>query len=268
MPIPVDLPHSSPWQIQARVIYGLFIRECATRVGKTKLGLFWTLLEPLATVVFLGVVLGFIMERTVPEIPYPLFILAGILPFNLFKGIIRSSITCLKANQGLLVHQKVKPTDPIFARVLYQAVVSGLAFLLFVIVATFFFESTPDFSSPLTLILAALAVVLMATGAGIVLAVLAWRYQELERAVPLVLQPLFYVSCVIYPLHIVPAAYRKFFLANPLVHVIELMRQSLFPHYRTGDVGLAFPLLTGLALFWLGMAYYRANRGILYDFGR
>ena len=269
MAIPVNLPKTSAWRVQQLVIYGLFLRECKTRFGRAKLGLFWALLQPLTTVLAIGVLLGYFLERTVPEIPYPMFLLIGFLPFGLFRGLITSSLTCFESNQGLLIHQKVRPTDPIFARVFYELMIFLMAFLIFVFVATWYFNAAPDFSNPLLLVAAGISVVFMGTGLGIFSAILSWRFEGVQKAAPLVIRPLLFLSCVHHPLHIVPSNYREYFLINPLVHVIESLRHSLYPNYRTDDgITVIYPLIFGVLVFWLGMAYYRVNRGMLYDFGR
>ena len=266
--IPVTLPKNSPWQIQKLVVFSLLIRESKTRFGKHKAGLIWALLEPIAHITFLSLIFGFIMERTVPAIPYPMFLLLGYVPYGLFTRLISSNLTCFEANQGLLVHQKVKPTDALLARILLETMINSVSFVIFMVVAMFLLEEKPDFSRPLELVGAGLTIILMGSGLGILCSVLGWKHKDLQRVVPLVLRPLIFVSCVIYPLQIVPTKYQDVLLKNPLVHVIETFRVTAYPAYRTTDqISLVYPLLCGVVFLWLGMAYYRANSSALYDAG-
>ncbi|MEM9282211.1 MAG: ABC transporter permease [Verrucomicrobiota bacterium] len=265
MAIPVAIPKNSPWKTQRLVVFGLFVRECKTRLGPGNFGIIWTLLKPLMSVLVIGILLAPFMGRSAAGIPYAMFLLLGFLPFELFGGIVNSSLTAFTANQGLIVHRKVRPTDPIYARVLFELVVTVLAFLIFLGLATFIFDATPTFSDPMKIFGAFLAVTLMGTGLGFFSAVSSHRHKDMEKLIPNILRPMFFLSCVIYPLEVIPNNFQKYLLANPFVHVHESLRVSLYPHYRTGDVNVIYPIAVGLAVFWFGMAFYRVNRHILYD---
>ena len=65
--MPVDIPTNSAWTNQRLVLSALLHREAVTRFGKYKLGVLWLLVEPLTSVIVLGLVLGPIVGRTAPR---------------------------------------------------------------------------------------------------------------------------------------------------------------------------------------------------------
>ncbi|MDF1815777.1 MAG: ABC transporter permease [Verrucomicrobiales bacterium] len=268
MSIPVRLPNNSAWKNQKLVWSGLFVRECKTRFGGNKLGIFWALLQPLTLPLLLGVVFGVLLGNgSTSAMPYPMFVLLGFLPFNLFRGLVTQSMNAFKANQGLLIHQKLKPSDPIFARVFFESLLAFIAFSIFVAVATFYFDAQPSFADSLSILAGFASALMLGTGFGFFAAVAEHKNKNVAHIVNILLQPLLWISCVFVPLNILPDSQQKFLVWNPLVHVTEGMRLSMYPHYSTGDVNLLYSLVIGLIVFWFGMAYYRANLSVLYDLG-
>ncbi|RYD39352.1 MAG: hypothetical protein EOP83_36920, partial [Verrucomicrobiaceae bacterium] len=132
--VPIPLPKHAPLVTKYLVIRALLNREVATRFGEYKLGFFWMLFEPLLGVIIIGMVIGTLAQRSVPEIPYPFFLLHGMLMLKLFTGPLNSSLNALSANQGLLVYPSVKPLDPFIARFAFDLITTAFAFVLFCIV--------------------------------------------------------------------------------------------------------------------------------------
>ena len=62
--MPIRIKEQSPWKSQVLVIKALFKRELITRFGKYKLGAVWILLDPLLSVLFLGLILGPFLGRS------------------------------------------------------------------------------------------------------------------------------------------------------------------------------------------------------------
>ena len=84
--MPVDIPRRSPWTNQKLVLIALLHREAITRFGKYKLGVLWMVVEPLISVIVLGLLLGPIVGRTAPDMPYAFFLLNGFMLLDAFSG--------------------------------------------------------------------------------------------------------------------------------------------------------------------------------------
>ena len=117
---PIPIPKRSPWVNQILVIRALLHREVATRFGEYRLGFFWMLFEPILGVIIVGVLIGSLGARAVPEIPYPFFVLNGMLLMGLLTGPFSAGVNAINSNRGLLVYPSVRPLDTFIARFIFE----------------------------------------------------------------------------------------------------------------------------------------------------
>lgn len=259
---PIPLPRHSPLASQVLVIRALFQREVITRFGKYQLGFVWMLLEPLLSVVLIGVLLGPLIGRACNDMPFAFFILNGKLLLNLFTGPIDSGSAALKSNVGLLIYPNVRPLDPFLARYFYELFTTFFALVVFTLVAMCF-GITVSFSQLHTLAGCYLITWLMGCGLGLMIAVASAHYKELEKVMDVILSPLVFVSAVMFPTSILPAKFQKLILYNPLVHTIEQARKALFPFYHAGDTGLYYPFAIAIITLSIGLVVFHANRDFM-----
>ena len=73
-------------RVMAIAIRALFLRELQTRFGQYRLGYLWIILEPIFSIGILFVLFGTIMQKTLPNISYEVFLLNGIVPFFMFRS--------------------------------------------------------------------------------------------------------------------------------------------------------------------------------------
>ena len=132
--MPVQIPRRSPWANQRLVLWALLHREAVTRFGQYKLGVVWLITEPLISVLVMGLLLGPLVGRTAPDMPYAFFLLNGFMHLLAFSGPLNSGIGAISSNHGLLVFPKVQPFDLLLARFLFDLMSSVLSFTAFCIV--------------------------------------------------------------------------------------------------------------------------------------
>ena len=106
-------------KIQLKVVFAIYIKEMKVRFGGHHVGLVWALLEPIAHVTVFSLIFYF-KSRNSEGIEYPIFVMLGILPWLLFKNIIRRSVTAITANRGMFVYPGVRPIDAILGRVFLE----------------------------------------------------------------------------------------------------------------------------------------------------
>ena len=258
----IRIREQSPWRSQVLVTKALLQREFITRFGKYKLGVIWVFVDPMLSVLVIGVLLGPLMGRSSGEIPYAFFLLCGFMLLNLCTGSINASLGAINANQGLLVFKKVQPLDPFIARFIFQLLTVGSALVVFCLVAAWF--GVPISTSRLPEAIACIAITwFMGSGMGLYLGIAALKFKELEKIVTYALRPLLFVSAVLYPISVIPPDYQYYLLFNPLVHTIEYLRTTLFPIYIVDSVNLYYPSVWALCSCAFGLMSYRNNRHFL-----
>ncbi len=259
---PIQIPKHSPWISQCLVINALLKREVTTKFGEYRLGFFWMLLEPLVGVLVVGVILGTIAARTVPEIPYSFFVLNGMLLLKLLTGPMNTGMNAVGANQGLLVYPTVRPLDTFIARFLLQLLNTLFSFLLFCIIAMWIGIGL-SFDNLDILFVCYLITWLSGCGLGLILGVVAAHFRETDKVLMVVQRPLIFVSAVLFPISVVPPGMQKYLLYNPVVHTIELSRWAMFPHYHAEGCNLTYPAVFAIIVLSVGLTLFHGNRNFL-----
>lgn len=229
-------------------IRALFLRELQTRFGQYRLGYLWILIEPLFTIGLLMVLFGTIMQRTLPNISYMVFLLNGIVAFRMFRSGLTQALGAAQANKGLFSYRPVKPIDALIARNLLEFFLSFTAYIFFSVIFLWIgldisFEAIPTLLGYWALLF------LFMFSCSLIFMVLGDLSKELNKVISVVFFILYFLSAVIYSIHIVPAQYREYFLYNPLIHIFEPMRHAVAP---------AYPLVEGISLSyvlsWIGLS--------------
>lgn len=243
-------------EVQQAAVKALFLRELRTRFGKFRLGYFWAILEPAAHLIVLITILGYVMHRTMPGISFPIFLLNGLIPYFLFSSIATRSIGAIEANRGLFNYRPVKPIDTIISRALLETLVYSSVYIVLMVIVRIAGEIF-TVTSLIDLILTWMLLIVLSFGLGLIFMVVGKSYPETEKFLPVLIKPLYFLSCIMFPLSAVPEMYQPYLLWNPIVHVVELCRESVVAGYVSEGVSLRYVALCALLSLFIGLALYR-----------
>lgn len=239
--------------VQLATVKALFFREIRTRFGKYRLGYLWAILEPAAHLFILLAIFRFIVSRTMTDISFPVFLLNGIIPYLLFSSIVKRSLKAIEANQGLFNYRPVKPVDTVIARVLLETTIYAFVYV-FLMLVMFFCDELTSIHNILLLFAIWCALVLLSSGTGMLFMVTGKLYPETEKYLPIMLKPLYFISCIMYPLHAITVDYSKYLLWNPIVHIVELSRKAVVYGYVSEGADIIYLEFVSLAVFFIGLA--------------
>lgn len=239
-------------------------RDILVRYKQTVIGVAWSVIRPLVTMIVFTVVFGMLAKMPSDGVPYPLLVFAAMLPWNFFSNALSESSGSLIGSANLL-------TKIYFPRIIIPVssiIVSLIDFAIsLVIMATImiWYDYLPDWrvaTLPLFLLLAFLP----AVGAGLWFSALNVKYRDFRYVVPFLLQFGLYVSPVGFASSIVPEKWRLFYALNPMVGVIDGFRWALL----NGSVELYWPGLLlstalSLALLVSGLWFFRKTERIIAD---
>ncbi|HFD87584.1 MAG TPA: ABC transporter permease [Gammaproteobacteria bacterium] len=247
----------SSWEIQQAVLFALLMRELKTRFGSLRLSYLWVLLEPLSHIAVFVVIFGFIMNRTLPGVNYPLFLVMGIMPFQLFSNILSRGMESVKANAPLFGYRQVKPMDAILARVILESIIQTGVFIVIILLAVWVGIDV-QLSDPVLVVTAFFSLIILSYGIAISLCIMATLYPEAAKLVPMVMRPMYFVSGIFWSLSSVPTEYHVYLTWNPVLHAIELIRSAFFPGYHSStDVNINYIVVLAILFLALGLALYR-----------
>lgn len=242
-------------EVQQAVIKALFMREIKTRFGKYRLGYLWAVLEPAAHLMVLVVIFGYIMHKTMPDISYPVFLVNGIIPFFIFSNITNRSITAIEANQGLFNYRPVRPIDTLISRAVLETIIYAFVFVLLMVVL-FIMGEDLTFENIIYLFIIWSFLFIFSCGIGLTFMVIGKTFSEAEKFLPIIIKPLYFISCVMFPLHSIPEDYWGYLLWNPIVHSIELSREAVVPGYSGGPTNLSYLAFCSLLSLLIGLCLY------------
>ena len=252
----VDVPEL--WRFR-ELLAILVWRDIKTRYKQTLLGgVVWALGRPLGTMVIFSVVFGTIAGiKSGNGTPYPLFVLTGLLPWTYFS-------TCLGSTSNSIIGNSNLVTKTYFPRILLPlvATVSPLvdfALSLAVLAGMFgWYGIVPSNHAPFVLCFLALAL-LNAFGFGLWLASFTVRYRDVPMAIPFIIQLWMYLTPVIYPVTLVPAAWRRVLVLNPMAGVIDGFRWSLIGGAAPSARTLIASAVVGSVVTVTGLFYFSAR---------
>jgi capsular polysaccharide transport system permease protein len=246
-----------------RAVSALILREMATRYGKSPGGYIWAILEPLGSIVLLG--LGFSLLLRTPPLgnSFILFYATGFLPFTLYMNISAMVGRSLNFSRPLLQYPAVTWVDALIARFLLNAL-TGLLVTFMLLAALLTVTESRVLIDVSPILVALLMAMLVGAGVGTLNCVLFGLYPVWEQVWGIVTRPLFLASGVIFLYDDLPPAVQEILWYNPLMHVTGLMRQGFYPTYRPDYIDLTFVIGCGLITLFLGVVLMgRYHREIL-----
>ena len=249
----------SAWAVQQQVIFALFIRELKARFGHFRLGFLWALAEPISLVLLMSVVRTAFGNQDIAGVSYPLFFAAGIVPYIFFQTTVTQSMSTIESNLPLLNYRQVKPCDAILARWLLELLIyTGSGILLIGGMAYFGFDFRWNSALQLCATLACLATFTL--GLALNTAVIGALYRESQKIIPIALRPFFFISGIFFCCRLAAPKVRDWLLWNPLLHVSELVRSSIFADYESHHGSFGYLAMAAVISLSLGLSVYRLNR--------
>lgn len=240
-------------------------RDVAVQYKQTVIGVAWAVVRPLLTMLIFTVVFSK-MAKLPSEgtAPYPVMVMAGMLPWFLVSTVLSQAAGSLVTNANLI-------SKVYFPRLIVPVASSIVALVDFMVtfvlllglmVVLGFFPDWRIIFLPFFVLLAILA----SLGPALVLTALNVRYRDFRFIVPFIVQFGMYVSPVGFASSVVPQEWRLLYSLNPIVGVIDGFRWCLLG----GQSQLYMPgflLSLGVVTFflWLGIRTFRATEKTFAD---
>ena len=248
----VSLRLGELWRYR-ELLYFLTWRDIKVRYRQTLLGVAWAIIVPLVSTVLFTFVFGRVANLDPEGYPYPVFLLAALLPWNFFASALAQCANAV-AQSGHLMSKVYFPR--LIAPL--AAVLAGLpdfliAFALYVI-AMIIYGVMPS-AAIVFLPVFILFTVAAALGIGLWLAGLSAKYRDVKHAVPFMIQAWLLITPVVYSSNAVTEKWRTLYGLNPMAGVVECFRWALLglpPHWDTVALSAlvtVFLLITGAFFF-------------------
>jgi lipopolysaccharide transport system permease protein len=209
------------WRHRELILF-LAWRDLVARYKQTVVGVAWTILKPLATLLVYTFIFGRIAALPSHGVPYILLVLTGLMPWQLFSTVFSVVSESLIANAHL-VSKVYFPRLIIPVSSVAISVVDHLVAFVLMAILMLWYGIMPGVQI-LLLPFAMLLAVLAAFGIGLMVAVLNAHFRDFRQLIPFAMQLGVFVSPVAYATSLLPEKWRIIYAFNPVVGVIDSFR--------------------------------------------
>jgi lipopolysaccharide transport system permease protein len=249
---------------QYRGLLRLFIwRDLKVRYKQTTLGMLWVLLQPLAITVIYSIFFGYVAKIPSDGVPYPIFVLSGVVVWQFFSRAVTDGSTSLAAQQGLISKiyfpRLVAPSAAVFS-----ALVDFLVMTAVLVALMLCFGKVPHWTTLFAPFFVLLATAL-ALALSLILTAVDAVYRDVRYVLGFALQVWYFGTPVIYPVGLVPERWQTLLLLNPMAPVVQGFRWALLGNVPLPPAwSIASSLVVSAALLTGGaLLFQRVERSIV-----
>lgn len=242
------------WEYR-HLVAELVSRDIKVRYKRSVLGVAWTMLSPLLSMLALTFVFSAVLRQGIRN--YPVYLLTGLAFWNFFSQA-TSHATSLTTDALEITRRIYLPRSVFVASAVGVALVNfllSLIPLLLIILGT----GHPLHASWLFLPVAVLVGSVFTAGVGLIVFTLALRFVDVKETYLVLLTPWLFVTPIVYTPKMVPPEYAFLIRFNPMTYMIEIFRAPLYDGWIPGWKTLAFAVVAALASLCIGWLFYSSK---------
>jgi lipopolysaccharide transport system permease protein len=243
------------WRFR-ELLYYLTWRDVKVRYKQTLLGAAWAVLQPAMMMVVFTIFFGRMAGVPSGDLPYPLFVYAGLLPWTFFATAVANAGNSVVGSERLITKIYFPRLAIPFAAVGAAVVDFAVAFGLLVVLMLWY-GIVPGTGMLLLPALVGL-IVLAAAGVGTLLAALNVAYRDFRYVIPFLVQLWMFATPTVYmqPAEASADGLRAFAVLNPMITFVGGFRAAcLGGPVQWAELGVS--AATVAAVFVLGCLYFR-----------
>jgi lipopolysaccharide transport system permease protein len=240
-------------------------RDIKIRYKQTVLGFLWVILQPLLMMLILTFFFGRALNIPSRGLPYPVYVFSGLLIWNFFSSGVNSAANSM-VNNSTIIKKVYFPRFVIPVSSLLVGIVDfAVAFVIFALVLIYY-QQPIHWNAIYMWPLAMIAAVMATLGLGCWLSALNVKYRDFRYVIPFLVQVLFFVTPVIYPIEILHHPLLQYLLAaSPVYLAVELFRVPL-TGAMPGWSMLLPSIASGIFIMISGLVYFRRTEDYFADF--
>jgi lipopolysaccharide transport system permease protein len=242
------------WQYR-ELFYFLSWRDILVRYKQTMIGIAWSVIRPLLTMIVLTIVFSKMAKLPSDGVPYPILVFAAMLPWQFFSNALSAAGDSLVGNANLISKiyfpRLIIPTSAVVTSFI-DFLISGIILAILMV----WYQFVPGWrilSLPIFITVAFAA----AMGVGLWITALNVKYRDFRYIIPFIAQFGLYISPVGFSSSIVPDQWRLLYSINPMVGVIDGFRWALlggksaiyWPGFLLSVAVVGIVLVTGIIHF-------------------
>lgn len=254
------------WQ-NRQLLWILAKRDISVRYKQTALGLAWSAIRPLTTMVVMTFVFNMVADlKSDPEVPYPMMILGGITIWTLFSATFTQISNSITLNSNLV-------SKVYFPRLIMPLSAIGVGFIdflitlgLFIGIGIFQYGLIPSLNI-VFLPFFILLTFITSMGFGLFFSVVNVRFRDIGQLVPFIIQVGYYACPIAYSSRLVEnKSFYWIYNLNPMVGIIDGFRWCILGDKSFFNVeSLYSTVAISLIALLLSVMYFRNKENTFVD---
>jgi lipopolysaccharide transport system permease protein len=238
-------------------------RETKVRYKQSFLGVVWAILQPLVLMIAFTAVFSLFVHIDTGDVPYPLFSFTALLAWTFLSTAISFAVPSMVNNMNLV-------TKIYFPREILPIASVAASFIDFLVASVLLVGVLAWYHVQLTgyvLWVPFIVVIQILLTLGIVIPASAMNvfYRDMRYVIPLGIQLWLYATPIIYPITVVPEAWRTLYALNPMVGIVDSYRRVILEGQPPVPEYLAISICISVALAVLGYVYFKRSEPLFAD---
>ena len=237
------------------------ITDLKLRYKNSILGFFWSILEPLLMLTVLYLVFSYILRSDVEN--YPMFLLIGLITWNMFSRGTSMATNSILARSGIIL--SVPLPKIIFP---LSSVVTSFLMMLFELIVFVGFIVVFQFQPPITALILPLSFIplfIITVGISLGLSSLNVLYRDIGYIWTVIVQAGFFLTPIIYQIDIFPETMQKILMLNPMAHIVTWNQDlTLYGNLPTLE-SLGYVIATSLVILIIGFLIFKRYENSMVD---
>ena len=250
-----------------QLLWILSKRDISVRYKQTLLGIAWSVIRPLATMVVMTIAFS-VVAKLKPDtgVPYPLMVLGGITIWTFFANTFTQISNSITLNSNLVAKVYFPRLIMPLSAVSVGFVDFLIAFVLYLLISMVGYDYWPS-SNIVFLPFFLLLTFITAFGFGLFFAAVNVRFRDIAQLIPFLVQVGIYACPIAYSSQMVAGTWwYKYHLLNPVVSLVDGFRWCLLGNNAYFDPQSLYStvIVSTIALF-ISIAYFRKKESSFVD---
>ena len=233
------------------------------RYRRSYLGYVWSLMNPILYMAVTATVFSLILRFPLEN--YVIYLFSGLVPWMLINSAVTAGGRALLQNEALIKKIYIPKLTFMASTALALTIDSLLSFIALLV---FMVILKSQFSLSFMLVIPAYFLCfIFAFSCVILFSLLFVFFRDLEHLTVVIMQALFYLTPVIYPLSAIPLEYQAYFHFNPLYPIITIFQNVLYSGVMPSmQLWLQAILVDAALLLFAILAYFRLSQKLAFRF--
>lgn len=228
-------------------------RDFKKKYKRTALGILWSMLNPLMTLLVMALVFTQFFGRTTPH--YTIYIFCGTLIFNYFREATSTGMQALTANAGIITKVNVPKYLFLFSKNISALINFALSLIVFFVFVLF--DGIPLSFKFILLIFPIGCLVIFNVGMGLILSGMFVIFKDVQYLYDIFTMLLMYMSAIFYTIDAYSTNIQQLFYLNPIYVYISYFREIVINN-QIPSIGIhLLCLMYGLIVFMIGCIIYK-----------